>query len=47
TPAAPAAPAADPDHSVGPAVPQAPPPPRQLEPVRAPGAPPHRPRPQH
>lgn len=44
-PAAPAAQAPDPTHSVGPAVPPPAAAPRPLEPVRAPGAPPHRPRP--
>lgn len=46
TPAAPAA-QANPSHATGPAVPPPPPPPRALEPVRAPGAPPRRPRPQN
>jgi len=47
--AAPTAPAPqlDPSHATGPAVPPPPPPPRALEPVRAPGAPPRRPRPQN
>jgi peptidylprolyl isomerase len=44
-PVAPAAQAADPGHAVGPAVPAPSAGPRPLEPVRAPGAPPHRPRP--
>jgi cyclophilin family peptidyl-prolyl cis-trans isomerase len=45
-PAAPATQAPDPTHSVGPAVPPPSAGPRPLEPVRAPNAPPRRPRPQ-
>jgi peptidylprolyl isomerase len=44
-PAAPAAGGPNPNRSVGPAVPPPPAAPRALEPVRAPGAPPSRPRP--